>query len=88
MRALRLVEVLSGTLDWGQRARLDSGPRDLDHSGGQSPPPRLPGRSEPVLPVPVQELFGTRETPSLCAGRVPVMLHLLSPAGRPVQSHP
>ncbi len=40
---------------------------------------------EPVLPVPVQELFGTRETPSLCAGRVPVMLHLLSPAGRPVQ---
>ena len=40
---------------------------------------------EPVFPVPLQEVFGCRETPSLCNGRVPVMLHLLSPAGRPVQ---
>ncbi len=39
----------------------------------------------PVLAVRVQEMFGSRETPTVAGGRVPVVLHLLSPAGRPVQ---
>ncbi len=39
----------------------------------------------PVLAVKLQELFGCRETPAVAAGRQPLMLHLLSPAGRPVQ---
>ncbi|MGM1062740.1 ATP-dependent helicase HrpB [Saccharothrix sp. Mg75] len=38
---------------------------------------------EPALPVKVQEVFGWTETPRLADGRVPVVLHLLSPAGRP-----
>jgi ATP-dependent helicase HrpB len=38
----------------------------------------------PVLPVKVQETFGWTDTPRLADGRVPVRLHLLSPAGRPV----
>lgn len=39
---------------------------------------------EPVLPVKLQETFGWTTTPALVDGRVPVLLHLLSPAGRPV----
>jgi len=39
----------------------------------------------PVLAVKLQELFGLAETPRVANGRVPVMLHLLSPAGRPIQ---
>jgi ATP-dependent helicase HrpB len=39
----------------------------------------------PVLAVKLQELFGLAETPSVAGGRVPVVLHLLSPAGRPIQ---
>ncbi len=39
---------------------------------------------EPVLPVKVQEAFGWTATPTIADGRVPVLLHLLSPAGRPV----
>ncbi len=39
----------------------------------------------PVLAVRLQVLFGCRETPRIADGKVPVMLHLLSPAGRPVQ---
>jgi ATP-dependent helicase HrpB len=39
----------------------------------------------PVLAVRVQEMFGTGETPTVAGGRLPVVLHLLSPAGRPVQ---
>ena len=38
----------------------------------------------PVLAVKVQEAFGWRDTPTVAEGRVPVLLHLLSPAGRPV----
>ena len=38
----------------------------------------------PVLAVKVQEAFGWRDAPRLADGRVPVLLHLLSPAGRPV----
>jgi ATP-dependent helicase HrpB len=39
---------------------------------------------EPVLPVKVQDAFGWTDTPRIAGGRVPVLLHLLSPAGRPV----
>jgi len=38
-----------------------------------------------VLAVRLQEMFGARETPSVASGRVPLLLHLLSPAGRPLQ---
>ncbi|MER7669594.1 ATP-dependent helicase HrpB [Kitasatospora sp. NPDC096128] len=37
----------------------------------------------PVLAVKLQELFGWTKTPALAAGRVPVTIHMLSPAGRP-----
>jgi ATP-dependent helicase HrpB len=39
----------------------------------------------PVLAVRIQELFGLRDTPRLAGGRVPVLLHLLAPSGRPEQ---
>lgn len=38
----------------------------------------------PVLAVKLQEMFGAGETPSVCWGQVPVQVHLLSPAGRPL----
>jgi ATP-dependent helicase HrpB len=39
----------------------------------------------PALAVRVQELFGLDEHPSIAGGRVPLILHLLSPAHRPIQ---
>ncbi|MGQ0554421.1 MAG: ATP-dependent helicase HrpB [Nitrospiraceae bacterium] len=39
----------------------------------------------PVLAVRLQEMFGCQETPRVADGKIPVMLHLLSPAKRPVQ---
>jgi ATP-dependent helicase HrpB len=44
-----------------------------------------PGGGRPVLAVKLQELFGATRTPAVVDGRVPVLIHLLSPAGRPVQ---
>jgi ATP-dependent helicase HrpB len=39
----------------------------------------------PVLAVRLQEMFGLAKTPSVARGRQPLLIHLLSPAGRPVQ---
>lgn len=39
----------------------------------------------PVLAVKLQEMFGQAVTPTIASGRVPLTLHLLSPAGRPLQ---
>ena len=39
----------------------------------------------PVLAVKLQELFGLLDTPCIAGGRVPVLVQLLSPAGRPLQ---
>ena len=38
-----------------------------------------------MLAVKLQELFGLAETPTVAGGRVAILLHLLSPAGRPLQ---
>ncbi|MEU7133762.1 ATP-dependent helicase HrpB [Streptomyces sp. NPDC046261] len=56
-----------------ERLEVPSGSRiRVDYAGEQ-----------PVLAVKLQELFGLRQTPRLAGGRVPVLVHLLSPAGRP-----
>jgi ATP-dependent helicase HrpB len=39
----------------------------------------------PTLSVRLQEMFGLNQTPSVAAGRLPLLLKLLSPARRPVQ---
>ncbi|GAA1885148.1 ATP-dependent helicase HrpB [Streptantibioticus ferralitis] len=41
------------------------------------------GDGQPVLAAKLQELFGWQETPRIAGGRVPLLVHLLSPAGRP-----
>ncbi|GLZ41616.1 ATP-dependent helicase HrpB [Actinokineospora sp. NBRC 105648] len=57
-----------------ERVEVPSGSKvRLDYSG-----------DSPALPVKVQEVFGWTSSPTVIDGRVPVVLHLLSPAGRPV----
>ena len=41
--------------------------------------------AEPFVAVRLQECFGLQATPKVAGGRVPIVLHLLSPAQRPVQ---
>ncbi|MFF7649843.1 ATP-dependent helicase HrpB [Streptomyces sp. NPDC007983] len=41
------------------------------------------GDGQPVLAAKLQELFGWQESPRIAGGRVPLLVHLLSPAGRP-----
>ena len=53
-------------------------------SGSRIPIDYLDG-DVPTLSVRLQEMFGLQETPSVAGGRQPLLLKLLSPAGRPVQ---
>ena len=53
-------------------------------SGSRIPIDYLDG-NVPTISVRLQEMFGLHQTPSVAAGRLPLLLKLLSPAGRPVQ---
>ena len=46
--------------------------------------PEVGSDDPPVLAVKLQECFGWTTSPRICDGRVPVTVHLLSPAGRPL----
>ena len=53
-------------------------------SGSHIPIDYLEGEN-PSLSVRLQELFGLNSTPAVAGGKLPLVLKLLSPAGRPVQ---
>lgn len=81
-----LLPALRARLSWEQARLLDerapaslvvpSGHRvSLDYTSGEIP----------VLAVKLQEMFGLADTPAIASGGVKVLLHLLSPARRPLQ---
>ncbi|EHR49388.1 ATP-dependent helicase HrpB [Saccharomonospora marina XMU15] len=74
---------LARLLPWPQAGQLDElAPERLEVPSGSRPRVDY-SAAEPVLAVKLQETFGWRATPRIAGGRVPVVLHLLSPAGRP-----
>lgn len=86
---LRRVDLGARLLDlvsWSQRADLETlAPERIEVPSGSRVPIDYSDPSAPVLAVRLQEVFGMRESPRLLGGRVPVVMHLLSPARRPVQ---
>lgn len=83
---LDLLPILASRLDWGQRQRVDSeAPTRIVTPAGRDRPIDYCAGETPVLAVQLQELFGLAETPRIGRGRVPLLLHLLSPARRPIQ---
>jgi ATP-dependent helicase HrpB len=78
--------LLIARLSWPERQRLDQlAPTHLDVPSGSRLPIDYANPAAPALAVRLQEMFGLAESPRVGAGRVPVTLHLLSPAHRPVQ---
>jgi ATP-dependent helicase HrpB len=84
---LNLLEPLSSLLSWPQRRQLDElAPERLTVPSGSNIAVDYSDPKQPVLAAKLQELFGWQQTPRVGNGRVPVMLHLLSPARRPMQT--
>ncbi|MEU2516566.1 ATP-dependent helicase HrpB [Streptomyces syringium] len=85
LERLNAGTALERLLPWatGDAARLDElAPERIEVPSGSRVRVDY-GGEQPVLAVKLQELFGWQQTPRLAGGRVPVLVHLLSPAGRP-----
>ena len=81
-----LGALLIGTLDWSRRSRLDAcAPTHFTAPTGTRLPIDYSDAAAPVVRVRLQELFGLADAPRTLDGRLPITLHLLSPAHRPVQ---
>jgi ATP-dependent helicase HrpB len=86
LQRLDLHGILQARLDWGQQQLLArEAPTHLKVPSGSRLPLRYAMQAPPVLAVRLQEMFGLADTPKVCGGSVALMLHLLSPAQRPVQ---
>ncbi|MCB1843024.1 MAG: ATP-dependent helicase HrpB, partial [Halioglobus sp.] len=84
-QALDLKSILRGHLPWPLPLELERlAPERWAVPSGSSVAIDY-RQSPPVLAVKLQELFGLADGPRVASGRVPVLLELLSPAGRPVQ---
>ena len=86
LRALRLDEILLGVLGWERAQRLEYLlPTHFDTAAGTRRRIQYSEDGPPLLALPLQEMLGCSDGPVLAEGRVGVLLHLLSPAGRPLQ---
>lgn len=83
--ALPLAHALHGQLDYVRQQQLDALlPERLQVPSGSHPAIDYLADGGPVLRIKLQEMFGVQQTPVLANGRLPLQLHLLSPAQRPV----
>jgi ATP-dependent helicase HrpB len=81
-----LVSALHGRLSYLQREILErEAPTHLTVPSGSRIPIDYRDGDTPSLSVRLQEMFGLSATPSVAQGKMPLLLKLLSPAGRPVQ---
>lgn len=83
---LDLSEVLLSLITWNQRNELEKmAPTHIIVPSGSKIPLDYSNPEKPVMAVRLQEIFGMTETPKIGGGQVSLLIHLLSPARRPVQ---
>ncbi|HEV8239206.1 MAG TPA: ATP-dependent helicase C-terminal domain-containing protein [Thermoanaerobaculia bacterium] len=86
LRRAPVLESLRGMVTPAQLAALErEAPERLAVPSGSRISLLYEDGRPPVLAARIQELFGLAETPRLAGGRVPVLVHLLAPNGRPQQ---
>ncbi len=84
-RSLDLNAILHALLPWPLPLDLERlAPERIGVPSGSSIAVDY-SQDPPVLAVKLQEMFGCEQTPTVADGRVPLLVHLLSPAGRPLQ---
>lgn len=85
-KGLNLHNILLGQLSYEQTQTLDTlAPSKHKVASGSHISIDYSKPDQPVLAVRLQEMFGTKETPTVLNANVKLMLHLLSPASRPMQ---
>jgi ATP-dependent helicase HrpB len=83
---LDLAAALKALVPWDKQRELDRlAPTHIEVPSGSRVPVDYANPAEPTLSVRLQEMFGLVDTPRVGGGRMPLTIHLLSPARRPVQ---
>ncbi len=86
LKHLNLRNILAGILGWEKMRRLDLlAPDSIQVASGSQIRIEYRLDEPPFLAVRLQEMFGMLTTPAICGGKLPLRLHLLSPARRPIQ---
>jgi ATP-dependent helicase HrpB len=86
LQRLDVARALTALLTWEQRAAIDRlAPSHYQAPTGSRVPIDYADPDAPSVAIRLQEMFGTRVTPTVLDGRIPLTLQLLSPAQRPVQ---
>ena len=81
-----LGQALEGLIPWPLKQRLEAeAPTHFEAPTGQRHAIDYEGPGAPALHIRVQELYGLTRHPAVAGGRLPLTLHLLSPAHRPIQ---
>ena len=81
-----LGSALDALLPWHLKRRLDEeAPTHFEAPTGNRHAIDYETTGAPALHIRVQELFGLTQHPSIAQGKLPLTLHLLSPAHRPIQ---
>ncbi len=78
---------LGELLPWALRRRLDAeAPTHFEAPTGTQVPIDYEAEGGPKIAIRVQELFGLNRHPAIAGGQIPLLIELLSPAHRPVQT--
>jgi ATP-dependent helicase HrpB len=84
-RRIDFAAAVKALVPWDRQRQVDAlAPTHIEVPSGSRVPIDYTNPAEPTLSVRLQEMFGLSDTPRI-AGKVPVTIHLLSPARRPVQ---
>jgi ATP-dependent helicase HrpB len=79
--------VLKSWLSPGQEELLDTyAPERLQLPGGRSARIQYRENTPPVLSTRIQDLYGVTQTPTIAMGRQPLVVEILAPNQRPVQT--
>lgn len=81
-----VLSILDNAMSWEERQRLDRlAPTHYTVPNGRRIAIDYSDPERPVLAVRLQDMFGVKTQPRVADGRIVLTVHLLSPAGRPIQ---
>ena len=85
-KGLDFKAIILGLFDYQEQQKIEKlAPQKIKVASGSNIAINYENPEKPILAVRLQEMFGTKNTPSILNGKVKLMIHLLSPAYRPVQ---
>lgn len=86
LEALDIYSILLGYIPWEHQQTLDTlAPSMIKVPSGSNIKIDYSNSEIPILAVKIQEMFGMNDTPKILNNKIPLQIHLLSPAKRSIQ---